>query len=230
MNLTEEFIRSNLMGPHAILMTEELCKNTDFSAYTRICDLGCGKGLSSLYLADQTAGTVHACDLWIEAEENAERFASLGYSDKIIPVHGDAFELPFSEGYFDALVSIDAYHYFGREPGAIEGIARYVKRGGAILIAVPGLVRTLDASMMEVFSHSWSEENMDTIRTLPWWVELLGLSSAVELESVEEMECFDRAWEAWLACDNEYAIGDRAAMSVGAGGYMNLIAMRLRRV
>ena len=29
------------------------------------------------------------------------------------------------------------------------------------------------------------------------------------------MACYEQAWAEWLACDNPYAIGDRAAMEAG---------------
>lgn len=34
-------------------------------------------------------------------------------ADRVIPIHADANELPYADEYFDAIVSIDAYHYFG---------------------------------------------------------------------------------------------------------------------
>lgn len=43
------------------------------------------------------------------------------------------------------------------------------------------------------------------------------------------MKSFDECWNDWLACDNEYAIGDRPSMNAGAGKYMNFIAIILRR-
>jgi len=32
-----------------------------------------------------------------------------------VPVHADANELPYADEYFDAVVSVDAYLYFGRD-------------------------------------------------------------------------------------------------------------------
>ena len=43
------------------------------------------------------------------------------------------------------------------------------------------------------------------------------------------MEDAEECWNDWLACDNEYAQNDRAAMQAGAGKYMNFIAIILRR-
>lgn len=218
------------MGPNAVLIAEELMSNHSFpSSNARICDLGCGKGLTSLFLAEQTNAHIYACDLWISQEENSERSEALGFSDSITAVNSAAFELPFEEGFFDALVSIDSYHYFGREEGAIDKIAHFVKPGGSILLALPGLKHEITPADMNIFRHSWNEEAMDTIRPLAWWAELLGKSRAIELICLKEMNCHTQAWAEWLASNNEYAQSDRAAMEAGAGKLMNMIAVELKR-
>ncbi len=38
------------------------------------------------------------------------------------------------------------------------------------------------------------------------------------------------AWADWLACDNPYAQGDRATIAAGALGYLNTIAITLRKL
>ena len=56
--------------------------------------------------------TVFAADLWIAPTENYEFFRSLGMEDQIFPIYADANALPFAKGFFDAIISVDAYHYF----------------------------------------------------------------------------------------------------------------------
>ena len=51
------------MGPSVIRLLEEA--NLPLKKGMRILDLGCGKGLSSLYLAKEYDVTVFAADLWI---------------------------------------------------------------------------------------------------------------------------------------------------------------------
>ena len=46
---------------------------------------------------------------------------------------------------------------------------------------------------------------------------------------MHEMECTREAWADWIACDNEYARGDRAAVEAGALEFLNTIAVTLRR-
>jgi cyclopropane fatty-acyl-phospholipid synthase-like methyltransferase len=49
----------------------------------RILDLGCGKGISSILLAEKYDATVFAADLWITPSENAARFSEQGLDGKI---------------------------------------------------------------------------------------------------------------------------------------------------
>lgn len=225
---TEEFIRENLMGPNVAILFDELCRNELPRRETdRFCDLGCGAGLSSLIAADCFPGTIYAVDSWNTPEQNRERFDRFACGSRIEAVQADAPDLPFPVGFFDALFSLDSYNYFGREEGVIDAIARYVKPGGRILLSIPGLVRTLDDGMMRVFSASWTPEQMDYIRTIDWWHELLAKSNAVIIDEISAMDCHERAWADWLACDNEYARGDRAAIEAGGLNLMNTIQVKL---
>ena len=43
------------------------------------------------------------------------------------------------------------------------------------------------------------------------------------------MQSNDEVWADWLAQDNEYAAGDRAAMNAGGGQYLNFVQIVLRK-
>ena len=219
-----------MMGPNAITLLRELSCQIPLEPSMRVLDLGCGRGLTSAYLADTFGVQVFALDLWIPATENYLRFRELGLDSRIIPLHGDAWNMPFAEEYFDAVVSIDSYHYFGRDEKYMDSrLAPLVKRGGLIALALPGLKKELTGGLPPEMVLSWTEEDMETIRSAGWGAELLSKSREVELLSVREMDSFDECWADWLACDNSYAVGDRRAMEAGAGKYMNFISVVCRR-
>ena len=46
-----EFTKATMMGPNAMRMSEELASHLDIRKDMRILDLGCGMGLSTLFLA-----------------------------------------------------------------------------------------------------------------------------------------------------------------------------------
>lgn len=219
-----------MMSPNAITLLKELSCQIPLEPSMRVLDLGCGRGLTSAYLADTFGVQVFALDLWIPATENYLRFRELGLDSRIIPLHGDAGNMPFAEEYFDAVVSVDSYHYFGRDEKYMDScLAPLVKHGGLIALALPGLKKELTDGLPPEMALSWTEEDIETIHSAGWWAELLSKSREVELLSVREMDSFDECWADWLACDNPYAVGDRRAMEAGAGKYMNFISAVCRR-
>ena len=62
-----------------------------------------------------------------------------------MPIHAEAHALPFADGFFDAVVSVDAYHYFGTDQLYLSTRwHRCCGPAGRIGIVVPGLVEEFD--------------------------------------------------------------------------------------
>lgn len=227
------FINQNMMGPNSMKMLEELLQSVKLKKGMRILDLGCGKGLTSIFLAKETSVEVFATDLWISANENYQTFKSMGLEKQIIPIHADAMDLPYADEYFDALISIDSYYYFGTEPDYMDTkLAPLIKKGGIIAIAFPGVKKELNGVLPDEMMLSWAEvkdEILKTFHSIEWWKDLLSKSKEITIESIHEMQCHDECWQDWLSCGHEYAINDRRSMEAGAGKYMNLIAIIAKR-
>lgn len=138
------FVKENMMGPNSMKIIEEVAESLTLEKGMRVLDLGFGKGLTSIFLAEEYGVTVFATDLWISATENYERIKSMDLEDKIIPMHAEAHDLPFAEEYFDVAISIDAYHYFGVEENYLtKHLALLVKKGGQIAVTVPGVEKEI---------------------------------------------------------------------------------------
>ncbi|WP_177565111.1 methyltransferase domain-containing protein [Phascolarctobacterium sp.] len=227
----KQFLLDNMMGPNALKILEELTVGLDLHPGMKVLDLGCGKGLTSIFLAKEFGVQVYATDLWITATENYERFKSLGLDELITPIHADATELPYAENYFDAVISVDSYHYFGHTPEFMDAkLAPYVKPGGFIALAVPGFKEEYHSNLPPEFLISWGAADLDTFHCCDWWQTLLSHASTIKVDSVAELTCMDEAWQDWLACDEEHAINDRGSMNAGAGKYMNLIAIKATKI
>ena len=56
---------------------------------------------------------VWATDLWISVSERFQRVRDAGVEDGVFPIHADARSLPFAAEFFDAIVCIDAFPYYG---------------------------------------------------------------------------------------------------------------------
>jgi cyclopropane fatty-acyl-phospholipid synthase-like methyltransferase len=223
----KDFIRANLMGPSSIIMVEELTENLSLKKGMRVLDLGCGTGLTAIYLAQKFGVTVFATDLWISATDNYQRFMGFGLENQIIPVHADALSLPYAEQYFDAVISVDAYQYFGANEHYLDlHLAPLVKDGGIIAIAMPGLKMELtevkSAEMQSFLSLDGDDPHWHTCE---WWRRLWEQSPNVFVESVREMNCFSQAWNEWLQCDNDYPRENLELLRADDGKYMNFVSI-----
>ncbi len=119
----EEFPRSakydpgwvieNLMGPNVLWLTESLSQVMQLEPGMRVLDMGCGRAISSIFLVKEFDVQVWATGLWIKPSENPGRIRDADVDDRVFPVHAEAHSLPFADEFFDAIVSMDAYHYWG---------------------------------------------------------------------------------------------------------------------
>ena len=205
------FSSETMMGPNSVRVLEELFDKypLQLAPNDLILDLGCGKGLTSLVIAKETGARVYANDLWISAEENGKRFAQWGVGEQITPVFEDANDLHFDEKQFDALVSIDSYHYFAGYEGFFqEKIMPFVKDGGIVLIGIPGLKNEYSDRAEELLSN-WLGDEAYMFKSPRTWKKLIGSNDRIESVITWEMDCFSKAWDEWLAVDNKFANGDR---------------------
>ncbi len=224
-------LQSKIMGPNPIKLEEELLLNHKIPYGSRVCDLGSGQGLTSVFLAKEFGFTVYAADLWSEPEENEKFFERMGFSsNQIIPVKADANNLPFEIEFFDAVVSTDSYNYFGREPTFLDSkLLPFVKKGGYIYIAIPGMKKDCHDNLPPELLLSWTPEQLEYMYDITYWTNIISYCKNAELVSIYEMESNSEVWTDWLQQENEYAINDRKAMEAGGGKYLNFIAIVLRK-
>ena len=191
----------NMMGPCSVWLAEALTDVMPLQQGERVMDLGCGKAMSSIFLAREFGVTVDAIDLWIGAEENTARIADAGLSDVVTEVHGDAACLEFPEDSFDAIISIDAYHYFGTEPEALGPIVRLLKPGGRLGIVVPGLRTELETWPNHL--SRWWQEGFATFHSPTWWKQLWEAEGLVHVERADTVPRGADDWLTWTeACDD----------------------------
>lgn len=225
-------IQSKIMGPNPLKLCEELLADAAMPSGARVCDLGSGTGITSVMLAREYGFETYAVDLWSDPEENSAFFSEMGVSDELIhPIKADASKgLPFEEGFFDAVVSIDSYNYYGRDPEYLgRRLLPYVKPGGMLYLAIPGMAHECHKDLPDCLLASWTPEQLEYMHDMSWWRSIISQTQGVEILDMHQLNCTDEAWADWLTCDNEYAVGDRAAIEAGALEYLNTIAVVLRK-
>jgi len=225
-----DFARANMMGPNVIRLSEELVTYIPDNNPGRILDLGCGAGLSSIFLQRHYNAAVFAGDLWITPTENHNRFEEFG-AENIIPLAVDATKgLPFADEYFDILFSIDAYHYFGRTPEMLPSLIPYVKIGGYIAIALPAWKSGVAGVPPELKQYFANEEDAASFQTIDWWRNLWSKAEGIEIIDCFEMSCCKEAWEEWLASSHPVAVEDIGIMEAEQGKYFNFTALIAKRL
>ena len=227
------FTKDYLMGPNSFRLLDELIRRNPYDVrWDRTLDLGCGMALTSVFLANETpAKSVYAFDLWVDATDNLKRIRDLSLEERIVPIHGDALDMPFARDWFDAVVSVDSYHYFGCREGIFaDRILPFVRRDGSVMIAVPGLREEPQEEMCTLF-ETWAEgDDSLCFKTVGWWKELLEKECGDRCDlSVLEAECFDEAWQDWFSTGHEYGIRDREFLSKGLDRILNFVLIYVRK-
>ena len=219
-----KFFHDLVMGPNSMRVSEELAAQPEINIQKsmRILDLGCGMGLSSIFLAQKYGAQVFAADLWISPTTNFTTFKSVGLENSIIPVSVDVTKgLPFAQGYFDMIFSVDSYHYYGANDTMLPFLSDFVKPGGIIAVAVPGI--------KENFPDEWPDEMLPfrvpdmNFYKPSWWQKTWNNCNKVDVLKTNEALCCKQAWDEWLESHNPYAQGDIAMMKAENGKYYNIV-------
>jgi SAM-dependent methyltransferase len=133
------WVRSLDMGPHPLWQLEDLLPELRLRPGQRVLDLGCGKGATSVFLAREADVDVVALDLWTPEAEVQRVVDAAGVADRVTVRQADARDLPFADDEFDAVVSIDAFEYFGTDVAFLPTLLRVLRSGGRIAISTPSL-------------------------------------------------------------------------------------------
>ena len=143
-------------GANPLWLTEWLGEAMNLQRGMKVLDLGCGRALSSVFLHHEFGVQVWATDLWFSASENIQRVRDAGAEGGVFPIRADARSLPFSDEFFDAIVSIDSFMFFGTDDLYLNYLARFVKPRGPIGIALAGVVVGLIPTALMVLGRAWS--------------------------------------------------------------------------
>jgi SAM-dependent methyltransferase len=184
------------MGPHPLWLLEDLARDLTITPGMRVLDLGSGRGATSVFLAREYAAEVVAADWWVPAEEAAAVFHEAGVADRVTAVHAEAHNLPFEWESFDAVVSIDAFEYFGTADSYLPYLVRFLKPGGQLGMATPGMTREV-RDLGAIPPHIKDLVGWEAIawHTPQWWRFQWEITELVTVTSARLQE---DGWLDWL--------------------------------
>jgi SAM-dependent methyltransferase len=215
-------------GANSLWLTEWLAAALDLRSGMRVLDLGCGRGASSIFLRREFGVQVWATDLWFSASERFERIRDAGVEDGVFPIHADARSLPFAAEFFDAIVSIDSFMYYGTDDLYLNYLARFVKRGRPVGIAGSGLVCEVEGPVPEQLRGWWSPD-LWCLHSAVWWRRHWERTGIMDIEVADTMPEGWKLWRDWhkaVAPDNAAEIEALEADRGRTLGYVRLVGRR----
>lgn len=228
------WVIENNMGPNSLWLTEFVCQAMHLKPGMRVLDLGCGRGMSSIFLAKEYGVEVWAADLWIKANEIQKFVADAGVENSVFPLHLDARDLPFADNFFDAMLCIDSFIYFGTDDLYLDSWNKFVKPGGEIGVVMPGFMQELDGKLPEHLEPFWAQECW-TWHTLDWWKWHWQRTGLVNMLTADTLPDGWKLWEQWTeACilaenDCDWLESDLQVLRADQGRYMGFIRMIAER-
>ena len=165
-----------------------------------VLDVACGPGILSAAIA-KSAREVVAFDLTPEMLKKAAQRCATAAVTNVSFREGNATELPFPDGAFDAVVTRLSVHHFDRPQRVMSEICRVLRRGGRFVMA--------DVISSEVPAESELQNAIEILRD-PSHVRMLPGSELTSLVqeagfAIEALAAWDkpREFEEWMGIVND---------------------------
>lgn len=229
----------NQMGPNALWLAEWLAEALPLKSGMRVLDLGCGRAMTSIFLAKEFGVQVWATDFWITPDHNWQRALEAKVADLVFPLRAEAHSLPFPQGFFDAAISIDAYQYFGTDELYLGYLSRFVRPGGILGAVMPALMQPIYDVVPEHLikpqtnGKAFWEDGCWSFKTADWWRDVWRRSSSV---TDVQINTLPDGWRHWRDFEKALEIAGRSvfpsdaeALDSDQGRYIGFVRAIARR-
>ncbi len=222
-NYHPEWIKASVSGgANPLWLTEWLAKVLELRPGMRVLDLGCGRAMSSIFLHREFGVQVWAIDLMCSVSENLQRIRDAGVEQGAFPLQADARSLPFAADFFDAIVSIDSFFYYGTDDLYLNTLARFVKPGGQVGMAGAGLMQEI-LGLVPEHLRAWWTPDLWCLHSAPWWQRHWERTGLMDIEVADSLLEGWRLWRQWhlaIAPDNQTEI---EALEADKGRYLGYV-------
>jgi SAM-dependent methyltransferase len=143
----------------------EMAHGTELQHGSRVIDVGCGVGWTTLFLAEAGFAPLGVDLVPANIEVARERASRWGSAARFAVGDMDALDLP-GEAPFDAALLFDALHHSGRQRDVLAGIAGLLRPGGWLLLGEPTWLHRLSPNARRTSRElGWRERGL-TLREL----------------------------------------------------------------
>lgn len=224
-----EWIKASVSGgANPLWLTEWLARDLNLQPGMRVLDLGCGRAMSSIFLQKEFGVQVWAADLLFSVSENYQRIRDAGVDGSVFPIRADARSLPFAAEFFDVIVSIDSFFYYGTDDLYLNSLARFLKPNGQLGIAGAGLMQEVGNSLPDHLQTWWTPD-LWCLHSADWWRkhwQRSGMVSSVVADSLPD------GWRLWLQWIQEIAPDNKVeidALKADGGRYLGYVRATCRK-
>ncbi len=186
------------MAPGALYLAAEMTQAMKLAPGDAVLDLGCGKGVTSVFLSRHFGARVSAIDLWISADLLKKKFAAEDCEQQIVPYNLDIMgTLPFATEYFDSVFCMQSFHSFGGGKRFLHHLLGHLKKGGQICVAGTSFNEAFpgnEVSDVYLETDGWDAE-YTKYRSPAWWRTLFEESGLVDVTKCYELEDGVVMWE-----------------------------------
>lgn len=182
----KNWIRQNSLGENVLFNLESLCELLKIDKGMKVLDLGCGKAISAIFLAKEFGVNVWALDPKINPAENLKRIRDMGCEELILPLKLDARALPFPEEYFDIIIAVDSFMYYGTDMQFTEYISSFLKPNGQIgIVDVCSKEELTCITCLDEIPKPNPKNNLNFFHSLEWWFRLWDDSENLNVKKAE---------------------------------------------
>jgi SAM-dependent methyltransferase len=192
------------MGPNPLWLLEDLARDLDLRPGQRVLDLGSGKGATAAFLAKEYGVQVWAADLWVDPTDAAAHIAAQG-ADGVVTLKAEAHTLPFAQGFFDAIVCVDAYEYFGTADNYLAYLISFLRPGGQLGVATPAMTREI-RELGHIPEHIKQLVGWEALawHTADWWRFQWEITELVDVTAARLQPNGWNDWLRWSRAVSEY--------------------------
>jgi len=168
------------MGNKKQLSERELIEACHIDKDSHVLDVGCGVGITACYLAKEYGCKVVGLDLSeMMVKRSKERAKRKNVEDKVEFKIGDAQDLPFNDGVFDAVICESVVAFPKDKQKVVSEYARVTKPGGYVGINEVTWVETPPPELIEYLSRALGGVEFSTPDGWKRLLERAGLAGIV---------------------------------------------------